>query len=577
MQAMKQQTRKRQRTTTGHVREARMTLRQRHGHPQYDVTSMYIARPYHGTRLWISEDPPDKASFREMKELGITHLISMNKEQPKTRALVCHSFVFPDKAQILDEAASEETLREAVAMCVSLVRSGHGVCVNCSAGVNRSSLVVALAAQQLLPHITISELIQLLRDAKQARCQAWQTFDGNSGQAFERFCLCQSVRSPDNSPPDKAFDDKHRQPPTEALATAAEAPTAPEALAKHVQASCPAMSDEQASCPAMSEDARNRATQPERPENVELAANVHLVTADQPGGSNRAKHVTFRLGVDAAGDRAALYGASGAVWPSGRCLSRPCDGGTTTAAYNIYKDASGDTRIGVMVAANSGRPGGACGARGSVRSVHCGHRTQEEDVFSNWLLSTAGSGVEAQNALFQSTIDVAWGLRKLKSCDHLTFQGVDYVNATDARCFADAWVVNEGQVCVKSQTPKAFHPQKCAPVVLVFSAGPNAGACGSKEGSMCRTLNTMACNEDNYDFFRGCVKEAVRTGLDAMMGAGCDVALVARLSCGIYAGPHRDRINQEFVALVDELLGEEVVAGRTRSTYFRLIDVPMLL
>ena len=36
-------------------------------------------------------------------------------------------------------------------------------------------------------------------------------------------------------------------------------------------------------------------------------------------------------------------------------------------------------------------------------------------------------------------------------------------------------------------------------------------------------------------------------------------------------------INQEFVALVDELLGEEVVAGRTRSTYFRLIDVPMLL
>ena len=177
-----------------------MTLRQRHVHPQYDVTSMYIAMPYHGTQLWISEDPEDKPGFGELKQLGITHLISMNKEQPKTRGLVCHSFVFPDKAQILDEAASEKTLREAVAMCVSLVRSGHGVCVNCSAGVNRSSLVVALAAQQLLPHITMSELIQLLQDAKQARCRAWQTFDGNSGQEFERFCLYQSVRSPDNIP-----------------------------------------------------------------------------------------------------------------------------------------------------------------------------------------------------------------------------------------------------------------------------------------------------------------------------------------------------------------------------------------
>ena len=320
-----------------------------------------------------------------------------------------------------------------------------------------------------------------------------------------------------------------------------------------------------------------KATQPGEPENAELAANVHLVTADQSGGANRAEHVTFRLGADPAGDRAALYGASGAVWPSNRCLSRPCDGGTTTAAYNIYKEASGDTRIGVMVAANSGRPGGACGARASVSSVHCRHRTQEEDVFSNWLVSTAGSDVNAQNALFQSTIDVAWGLCKLTSCDHRTFQGVDYVNAADARCFADAWVVNKGKVCVKSQTPKAFHPKKCAPVVLVFSAGPNAGARGSKEGSMCRTLNKMACNADNYDFFRECVKEAVRTGLDAMVGAGCDVALVARLSCGIYAGPHRDRINQEFVPLVDELLGEEVVAGRTRSTYFRLVDVPMLL
>ena len=124
----------------------------------------------------------------------------MNKEQPKTAALACYSFVFPDTARILDEPDNEECvrLRKAVAMCVSLVRSGNGVCVNCSAGVNRSSLVVALAARQLLPHVTMAEPIQLLRDAKQARCRAWQTFDGESGQAFERFCLHQSVGGPDD-------------------------------------------------------------------------------------------------------------------------------------------------------------------------------------------------------------------------------------------------------------------------------------------------------------------------------------------------------------------------------------------
>jgi hypothetical protein len=45
-------------------------------------------------------------------------------------------------------------------------------------------------------------------------------------------------------------------------------------------------------------------------------------------------------------------------------------------------------RIGTMVAANSGRPGGACGqANGSVTNLHAGHSTQEEDVVSNWLIT----------------------------------------------------------------------------------------------------------------------------------------------------------------------------------------------
>ena len=52
-------------------------------------------------------------------------------------------------------------------------------------------------------------------------------------------------------------------------------------------------------------------------------------------------------------------------------------------------------RIGTMVAGNSGRPGGACGAVvhvdgtqiGVAQKLHARHTTQEEDVVSNWLLT----------------------------------------------------------------------------------------------------------------------------------------------------------------------------------------------
>ena len=60
-----------------------------------------------------------------------------------------------------------------------------------------------------------------------------------------------------------------------------------------------------------------------------------------------------------------------------------------------------------------------------------------------------------------------------------------------------------------------------------------------------------------------------------MLLQGCDAARGAQISCGIYAGPHRERICAEFPALVDALL-KEPLADATRGHYFSHVIVPLL-
>ena len=70
-------------------------------------------------------------------------------------------------------------------------------------------------------------------------------------------------------------------------------------------------------------------------------------------------------------------------------------GGLTNVGRELHLQLGQSARIGTMVAGNSGRPGGACGAVahvggkqiGVARKLHARHRTQEEDVVSNWLLT----------------------------------------------------------------------------------------------------------------------------------------------------------------------------------------------
>ena len=78
------------------------------------------------------------------------------------------------------------------------------------------------------------------------------------------------------------------------------------------------------------------------------------------------------------------------------------------------------------------------------------------------------------------------------------------------------------------------------------------------------------------------MKNAFRAALDSMIAEGIVVAILAQLSGGVYAGPHREKIQQDYASIVTELLSEPMdvdnpfVMGVTRGHYFRSVILPRL-
>jgi hypothetical protein len=244
-------------------------------------------------------------------------------------------------------------------------------------------------------------------------------------------------------------------------------------------------------------------------------------------------------------------------------------GGATTVGWRHHAQG----KIGIMVAGNSGRPAGACGNGTTVQRIHSHHTTQEEDIVSCWMTATCGSDRKRQNLLFQRTIAGRWGMKNIGNSTSVhTVQYIDYVNTRNPRAYATpAFVVQNALVCEKSA--RGFETQNKYQADLVFVAGPNVSQRGSATGSMRRTSNRHAFH--NYTFFRTCVKHALRAGIDRFIQQNVDIALVARLSCGIYAGPYVTRIQTDFDFILDEVLNEPL-HGKPRGQYFRKVIVPML-
>jgi len=279
-------------------------------------------------------------------------------------------------------------------------------------------------------------------------------------------------------------------------------------------------------------------------------------------------------------------------------------GGASTVAYDLRSEG----RLGIMVAANSGRPGGSVGVPGGIDAsqVHCGHRTQEESLVANFLHSTAPNDAQMQEATFNSMIGGKWGLPDMsvvvvkpggggggigsgrgivgrgggrRAADrYTTLQRYDYVNTTDPSAFAHpAHVVEKAWMSPLSPDGRRFSDDKRFEADLVFVAGPNASDAGGPNGSMQRTANRLAQSRtrEGHQFFREGQRHALRAGLDAMIDKGVDAALVARLSCGIYAGPWRDRVDADFEAVLSEVLSENL-GGKRRRDHFCRVVVPML-
>jgi hypothetical protein len=128
--------------------------------------------------------------------------------------------------------------------------------------------------------------------------------------------------------------------------------------------------------------------------------------------------------------------------------------GATSVGLALHAELP-DEKMGVMVAANSGRPGGAVGLLGGGgvdrAQVKTGHRTQEEDVLSAWLVAECGEGNTAGwHDLFSSTTNRAWGVLDSNSQDASTLQAVNYRTTTEPADFGDAWAVANGQLCGKA-------------------------------------------------------------------------------------------------------------------------------
>ena len=234
-------------------------------------------------------------------------------------------------------------------------------------------------------------------------------------------------------------------------------------------------------------------------------------------------------------------------------------------------------RIATLVASNSGRPGGACRAlNGDVehRKLHAGHRTQEEDVVSNWLLTLSASPT-VQSTEF-ARISTAFGLCDASGTDCATIQGVDYT-AAYPRLYADAWCITGARLSVKTPAPAAFDAAQSYPTSLIFCAGPNAHAPrGATPASSMRRTHSARAHDDMGILADGAAW-AVYAALHASAACGCDAVLIPFVSGGLYAGPHdRGTLRFLFLENIRLMLFDGFHRAPALGVHFRTVIVVFL-
>ena len=224
--------------------------------------------------------------------------------------------------------------------------------------------------------------------------------------------------------------------------------------------------------------------------------------------------------------------------------------GCTQVAYREWTASGQVSRIGVMIAGNSGRPGGSIykpwfsSPQQRLQGVHPGHRTQEESILSSWLvgseriaphISLAENVIQFPRQTYENMEDRflrclhrKWGMveNDVKAFKGFidedgrpitdpsrwpddvrqrwlaTMQGVDYVNTQHAGDYEEAWTLPDADLCVDEGDGgpsgwRVFKLDKIVRTTLIFVAGPNAsnGWGHSMMGSVLRTRNKRCIDE----------------------------------------------------------------------------------
>jgi hypothetical protein len=255
-------------------------------------------------------------------------------------------------------------------------------------------------------------------------------------------------------------------------------------------------------------------------------------------------------------------------------------GGAGDVVHEIMSQAKEEGRIpprcGVLIAANSGLPCGQVGRDGfgSEHTLNC--RTQEESIMANVLLTQFGDQYEQHKAFMKRSFDQVWGMIDGHTGGSTqTVQGIDFTKADHPEAYAQVYVlgdckispIKEGRGRSKQLDQKASYD-----VTLFFADSVNANPRnGTPTGTMQRTLNARSIQD--YDFFVDCIKTKLRSSLDAMIAEGITHPILAKLSCGIYAGNHKKRINAEFNGILAQVLQEPIPSRaetrNARRDYFQ--------
>jgi hypothetical protein len=258
--------------------------------------------------------------------------------------------------------------------------------------------------------------------------------------------------------------------------------------------------------------------------------------------------------------------------------------GMTNKGAILYK-GSNPPKIGTIIAGNSGRPGGACGNfDGTLVNINPNHRTQEEDIISNWFMTymynknitEEEAKIYYGNKLFEYTIFNRWGLLfpYAKRTDiknyYKTIQGINYRYAKP-NDYATAWTIDNVYLSDKFYKYKAsrYIHENQYKTTLVFVAGPNNNNPGTngKINSVFRTYNKET--DKNFDLFMNGVEAALFAGLIAMVYSKCNVALLVNVSGGLYRGNHdKEDYKNAYLNSLDNLLMNVQINGVELGSYF---------